>query len=93
MSTQFKQLDDQIILHWMEQSYSTSVNLVHNAPVELPPARSFPTRAPPQARAGPPPPGPSPLVLAPATRAGPPPLLAPSCQLGNNCHRDRNSQR
>jgi len=27
----------------------TSVNLVHNAPVELPPARSFPACAPPSA--------------------------------------------
>jgi len=36
----------------------TSVNLVHNAPVELPPARSFPARTPP-------PPSPSPPVLAP----------------------------
>ncbi len=40
---------------------STSVNLVHNAPVELPPAQSFPARAPHLARAPPPPP-----------RAGPP---------------------
>jgi hypothetical protein len=39
--------------------YITSVNLVHNAPVELPPARSFLAR-------GPPPPGPCPPpVLAP----------------------------
>jgi hypothetical protein len=32
----------------------TSVNLVHNAPVELPLARSFPARAPPPPRAAPP---------------------------------------
>jgi hypothetical protein len=37
--------------------YITSVNPVHNAPVELPPARSFPARAPPRpspTRASPP---------------------------------------
>jgi len=56
----------------------TSVNLVHNALIELPSVWSFPARAPP-------PPWP---MLAPPT--GPhhpcwPPPVDPPCQLGNNC--------
>jgi hypothetical protein len=54
--------------------HPTSVNLVHNALVELPPARSFPAHAGPPCPAPPPPPA----------RVGPP------CQLGNNCHRKQN---
>jgi len=52
------------IYHYL---YYTSVNLVHNAPVELPPARSFFVRAPPSS-CWPPLPSPSSLV---------PPVLAP----------------